>query len=355
MVFPRDSNPYQELLYDELGNLGVRRHYVGELTRSHAFNLLLLPLELLVGRVRGFRCLHLHWVFEFTAPVIGDRYLVRKLMRWYFVGVLDWARLVGVGVVWTAHNTLPHRQVFEDDQLGRRQLTARCIAVIAHSEEAVSELSDMGCVLPETAVITPGPPPLGAIATRRRQPGTDVDAFFQIVFAGKVVAYKGVEDLLDALATENVPPKLCCVIAGYCADPELARRLVDGAQRSQIPVDLRLSYVEDEEFITLLATADAVVLPFRRTTSSSSVQMALATGTPVIIPDLPALADVPKDCAWRYDGTVRGLAAAICEAAATPASKATEMSAASIAHARSGSWSRAAQATKDVLQRVGIT
>jgi glycosyltransferase involved in cell wall biosynthesis len=351
MVYPRDSNPYQEALYDELAQLGVRRHYIGELTRSHAVNLALLPFELIVARLRGFRRLHLHWVFEFTLPVIGHHPAVRRLMRWYFVWLLDVARALGIGVVWTAHNILPHHQVFEDDQLGRRQLTARCVAVIAHSGETVQELTDMGCVLPTTAVIAPGPPVLTSDLshTSRERPN---DATFQVVFAGKLAAYKGVEELFEALATEEVPSDLCCVVAGHCADPDLARRLTDGAKRSQIPVDLRLSYLEDEEFVSLLATADAVVLPFRETTSSSSVLMALGAGTPVIIPDLPALADVPADCAWRYDGTLAGLAGALREAAATSAPRRAQMSAASVAHARSGSWAITAQATLELFDRI---
>jgi len=47
LVFPRDDlNPYQRLLYDEMGRLGARVTYLGRLTPSHTLNLLLLPAEL---------------------------------------------------------------------------------------------------------------------------------------------------------------------------------------------------------------------------------------------------------------------------------------------------------------------
>ena len=46
LVLPRDPNPYQGLLYGAMGRLGVRIRYLGELTPSHAVNMLLLPAEL---------------------------------------------------------------------------------------------------------------------------------------------------------------------------------------------------------------------------------------------------------------------------------------------------------------------
>jgi beta-1,4-mannosyltransferase len=156
---------------------------------------------------------------------------------------------------------------------------------------------------------------------------------------------------LEVLATQDIPPGTSCVVAGMYDDPALAQRLVQAAARCRIPVELRLSYVSDETLAMLLVSADAVVLPFRRTTSSSSVLMALGAGCPVIIPDLATLADVPQDCAWRYDGTLAGLAGAIQEAASTSTGRWSQMSAVALGYAHARSWAAVAQETKEVLQR----
>ena len=55
LVFPRDDNPYQSLLYDEMYRLGVRITYLGQGTPSHSLNILLLPLETAVRRICGAR------------------------------------------------------------------------------------------------------------------------------------------------------------------------------------------------------------------------------------------------------------------------------------------------------------
>ena len=66
LVLPReDTNPYQELLYGEMRRQGAQITYLGELTRSHTLNLLLLPLEMAIRRLGGARVVHLHWVYAF--------------------------------------------------------------------------------------------------------------------------------------------------------------------------------------------------------------------------------------------------------------------------------------------------
>jgi len=78
LVFPRDPNPYQTLLYTEMQRLGVRVTYIGELIPSNTLSLLLLPLEVAARRIAGARVVHLHWVFAFALP--GAQRL--PVMRW---------------------------------------------------------------------------------------------------------------------------------------------------------------------------------------------------------------------------------------------------------------------------------
>jgi len=351
LAYPRDRNPYQESLYEELRPLGVDRRYVGELTRSHTLNLVLLPFELAALRIAGHRCLHLHWTFGFTLP--GERRYpsLRLVMRWYFVALLELCRLGGIRVVWTAHNVLPHDRVFDDDERARQQLMARCTGVIAHHRSTLARLAELGCLLPASAVIPPGPAKLAAQAgggSRRGRHGR-----LQVVFVGNLAPYKGVEDLLEVLAGAGAPSRMTLVVAGECRDAGLAARLAEGAARARVPVELRLERLGDEDLAALLCSADVAVLPFRSVTSASSAALVLSAGCPVVIPDLPALADIPITCAWRYDRSGEGLALALQRAAASSADQLAFMSAAARAHAETSSWAAAAAATKEFLVEVG--
>ena len=108
LAFPRDLNPYQSLLYTEMQRLGVRVSYIGELTPSQTLNLLLLPLEVGVRRIAGARLIHLHWVFAFAFPGARRFPVVRRAAQLWFLVWLRTCRILGMHLVWTAHNVLPH-------------------------------------------------------------------------------------------------------------------------------------------------------------------------------------------------------------------------------------------------------
>jgi glycosyltransferase involved in cell wall biosynthesis len=348
LVHPADANPYLESLYSELRAFDVEHRYAGELTPSHTLNLCLLPFEVVIRRVAGYRLFHLHWVFRFTAPLLPRARISRTLMRWYFVVLLELLRRIGVRIVWTAHNVLPHDQVFDDDPRARRQLVERCAAVIAHDDATLAELSAIGCRLPLTKVIAPGGPKVvkavHPLADRsERSP-------LRLVFVGRVAPYKGLEDLMEALST--CPAALSIVIAGECRDRQLAKSLVRKAAATPAAVELRLDRLRDEEVASLLYSADAAVFPFRSVTTSGSVLLALSAGCPVVIPDLPAFSRVPSTCAWRYTGGIKALADVLTKVASTPATLRTEMSTAALTYSDLASWATSALATSELYEQI---
>ncbi len=350
LVHPADSNPYLESLYFELRGLGVEHRYAGELTRSHTLNLCLLPFELVVRRAAGFRLFHLHWVFRFTAPIAPRARLSRKAMRWYLVALLELLRGLGVRTVWTAHNVLPHEQVFDDDRRARRELVARCSAVIAHDEVTLAELSAIGCRLPLTKVIAPGGPKV--VSAVREPVDRTGKCSLRVVFVGRVERYKGLEQLMAALSLPTCPSGLSVVIAGECRDRQLAESLAQQAASNSAAIELRFERLSDEEVASLLDSADIAVFPFRSVTTSGSVLLALSAGCPVVIPDLPALADVPRACAWRYAGGSAALAQALAEAASTPPARRSAMAAAALAYADRFSWTASALATNELYEQI---
>lgn len=351
LALPRNPNPYQRLLYHELGRLGARVRYVGELTPSHTLNLLLLPLELVAHRSRDWRVLHLHWVFAFAVPGARRLPVLRRLMRFWFGVVLTTAHALGLHVVWTAHNALPHEQVFDDDLAARRTLVNASNLVLAHSQAALDELHALGLVPRRSVVVPHGPFAPAVDPSALRLPGTSSGPR-RILFLGRISEYKGVENLLAALARLPDDGSLKVRVAGNCSDPDLTGRLVALAERTRTPVDLRLRWIPDQEVTSLLSEADVVVLPFREATTSGSAVLAMSHARPVIVPDLPAFADLPDDAAIRYDGSVSGLATALSAIGRSPSERLRSMSAAASKHAADGTWAEAARLTVSALAAV---
>jgi glycosyltransferase involved in cell wall biosynthesis len=353
LVLPRDENPYQGFLYGAMDPRDVEVRYLDGPTRSQTVNLLALPFLLLWHRAHGFRLLHVHWVHPFLlAWARGER--ARGLVQRGFVLFLALADALGYRIVWTAHNLLPHVPVFRDDVEARRTLMEHSDVVIAHSRHTADELEAWGAarvvVVPQgiDRLAAAGP---AARANARRQLGLDPTRPV-VVFFGKVLEYKGVDLLLDAVAA--LPPSVAVnvVVVGLCRDDRLRRDLELRARRAGERVRTRFTFVPEPELAAYLGTADFAVFPFRSVTNSSSVATALGAGLPVIVPQLPTLDDLPADATVRYEPGLAGLTEALTRAAALDPQARAELRAGAERFATHRTWPAAAAATQRVYAEV---
>jgi glycosyltransferase involved in cell wall biosynthesis len=342
---PKDPNPYQELLYQPMRRAGVVVEYAGELTGSRTVNQLALPLELAWRRLLGFRVLHIHWLFGFRFAYAHRFPVLLKLSRLWLALVLRVARLLGYRIVWTAHNVLPHAPIFDDDAAARRTLTASCDLVIAHAANSLSGLRQIGAAPGRSTIIPPGTYDLPQFAQLRRPPARPPTV---VLSFGQVSQYKGVEDLLEAVG--QLDGQVGVVVAGNCPDPGLRAALEAAGAELGHAATLLLRYVDDEEVAPLFERAHAVVLPFRAVTTSSSVMLALASGRPVVLPDLPAFADIPDAALIRYPAGTDGLRQALERIADASDAELAEIGRAGREFARRNSWDDIARRTSAAFE-----
>lgn len=344
LVFPKDGNPYQELLYVPVRSRGVKVSYIGRLTPFHGLSILLLPFEMAVKRAFGARAVHLHWVFSF--PFAGtDRFKFMLLAsQAWFILWLRCCKFLGLRLIWTAHNVLPHDPVFADDVAMRKALIAASDLVIVHSAAALDQLEDMGAK-PQRAVIIPhGPFTPRPQATVRRRPGSDGTPY-RFLFVGTLKAYKGVDDLLDAFEEVSKDEKVLLTIAGQCEDPDLSARLARFAGRDGLTILAGPERLPDAAMVDLLSASDVVVLPFKKITTSGSAILALSHGRPIIIPETETMSEIPDSAAVRYDRTTAGLSSAMAAVADMGEEQLARMGEAAMAYANSVSWDEIAERT----------
>lgn len=345
LVFPKDENPYQELLYAEMRRQGVRVSYIGCLTPSHSLNVLLLPIEMTIRRLLGARAVHLHWVFGFHLPGASRFNIMLLASQAWFVLWLRSCLFLGLRIIWTAHNVLPHDQVFADDVAMRRTLVSTCDLVIAHSRASLSELEEIGAAPKRAVVIPHGPFTPNCELSSLRQVGSDGSPY-RFVFVGQLKAYKGVNDLLDAFEALSREEKCHLTIAGKCVDPTLLARLSNFAERDDITIVVGPEWLPDAAVSNLLSASDIVVLPFKKITTSGSAILALSHGRPIIIPDAQTISDIPERAALRYDGTVAGLTSAMAAMAAMEPTELTARAEAARVYATRISWDEIAARTR---------
>jgi glycosyltransferase involved in cell wall biosynthesis len=350
-VIPRENNnPYQSILYKEMESLGVRVEYGCALTPSQTLNQLLLPLETLARRITGTRLVHIHWTYGFEVYGSSRYPFLRTASQALFYLWLWTVRITGMRLVWTAHNVLPIGARFVDDIEARRRLVAASDLVIAHSGATLAELAELGIVPRKSVVIPHGPYQVVNEQERARVP-VAAPGPRKFLFFGMVSEYKGIDTLLAAFAA--LPPGLEAELAvvGECREPALEESLRELARRSTRRVELRLERVPEAEVPELLAGADAMVLPYRQSTTSGSALLALSHGRPLIVPDLPGLAELPDEAVMRYDRTVGGLTNALADVISADDGVLAKMSSAGYAYCASLSWESIARKTLDEMNQ----
>jgi glycosyltransferase involved in cell wall biosynthesis len=224
-----------------------------------------------------------------------------------------------------------------------RPLLRRTDGVVVHSrydEAALAEAYDLAAVPVEVALHGPFDHHLPDRPVR--EPGDDV---CRLLFFGTIRPYKGLEDLIEAFA--DLGPQYHLTVVGETWEGwDLPGRMIE-----ESPVRDRITfvnrYVADGEVNEFFASADVVVLPYRRSSASGPLHIAMSHGLPVVVTAVGGLVEAAE----HYSGAVfvpaeepDVLAEAIVHAAGLAGRR----------HADPSSWERTVDAYSRLLSRIGI-
>jgi len=347
LVTPHSGLHYLRLLYRDIKASGVRVRYTRGPTPSQTLNILLAPAVLLWYRARGFRILHIHWLFQFSLPWARRRQWARQWMELWFGLYLRTAQVLGYAIVWTAHDLLPHEQIFANDRRARDLLLSKAKVVIALSEATASELRALGARLVRVIPIGPYADPYPVNITRdeaRESFGFDSDDVVMALI-GRIEEYKGADLLLLAIAQLPTTSKIKLLLAGFCPNAAYREKLTRLISETSGRTTARLEWVPDDDLARYLQATDFAVFPFREITNSASVLLAQSFGKPIVITDLPTLRDIPVSAAIRFDPGVGSLVLALEQAEHLSEEEYRAMSFAGLAWASRSDWANIARQT----------
>lgn len=171
---------------------------------------------------------------------------------------------------------------------------------VVHSEfdlRAVTSAYPLG--MAPVRVIRHGPydhlsPPPHAVRAGRPTPD---DGPTRLLYLGLVRPFKGVEDLVEAfsgLDREQAERFRLAIVGetweGWTAPAEAIARSPHADLIERID-----RYVTDAELSACYARADAVVLPYHRSSASGPLQIAMSAGLPVVVTAVGGLAEATRD------------------------------------------------------------
>jgi glycosyltransferase involved in cell wall biosynthesis len=261
---------------------------------------------------------------------------------------------LGYRIVWTAHDLLPHEQIFADDRRARDLLLSEASAVIALSESTATELRSLGARLVRVIPIGPYADPYPVSLTReeaRASLGFDADDVV-VALIGRIEEYKGTEELLMAIAELPSSSKIKLLLVGYCPDESYRKKVKRLIGETRGRTVSRLEWVPDQDFARYYQATDIAVFPFREITNSASLLLAQSFGKLVVITDLPALRDIPSNAVIRFEPGVGSLVATLQRAEHLSEAEYLNMSAAGLAWATRFDWANVAQETIETYKEV---
>ncbi len=228
--------------------------------------------------------LHTYLVLALCARLLGARLVIE------FHEVLD-----------TAEAAIPVVGAYAG-AVGRR-LARQADGFVIHSEfdrPALEQTYNLGAR--PVAVIPHGPynqyQALPARARRRAAP----DGACNLLFFGTIRPFKGLEDLVrafDAIPEGEIEGYWLTVVGETWEGWTLPGELI-AASRYRDRITFVNHYVRDEEVAAYYAAADAVVLPYHRSSASGPLHVTMSHGLPVVVTAVGGLVEA----AAGYEGAI---------------------------------------------------
>lgn len=349
------ASPYMDRLYTPLAQQASDI----ELRRGRARVEL---LRLLLGR--GPRILHLHFFDELTQR---PGQLVTALRSLAFVLLLWLLRMRGVGLIWTAHNIMPHELYHPRwANFVYRQVARYSTVIITHSEAARSAVREhyLSSIAPQQTppdcVVIPHGHYIGHYGPiQERKASRALLGLHEhgpvTLCLGALRPYKHIEGLIAAFASLPAPERGTLLIAGWAKDQHYAHMLqAHAAQVSGVRLELR--YIADSDMATYLGAANIVALPYHRLLTSGVLLLALSYARPVLAPDLDSVRELIQDGQTGFlfqPDTPTSLAQ--CLQRALTETQHAQLDAQALASATAFDWEQIAEQLAVLYHKVGVT
>jgi glycosyltransferase involved in cell wall biosynthesis len=242
-------------------------------------------------------------IFEWWTGTVLHTYLAIALL----------ARLLGASVIVEFHEVLDTGE--ERIPLARawvwlmgRPFFRLASAFVIHSDSDRDPLDRRYGLRGRPCVIVPhGPNDHHAAkqltdGSQRRAPRTAPPESLNLLFFGIIRPYKGLEDLIrafDSLEDDEVQNYWLTVVGETWEGWDLPIRLIEQS-RHRARITLVNRFVHDDEVVAHFSDADAVVLPYHRSSASSPASVAMSNGLPLVITAVGGLPAAVAD----YEGAI---------------------------------------------------
>lgn len=303
--YPPGNVSFSNLLDNSFLNSGFASARFPDLTSHKGVNLLLLPFWTLILRKRGARIINIHWITgPWQLPSIDSR-IKRSILWTFFVFWIYSLKVIGVRIVYTLHDHVPHSKIFNNDLKGVDFLLRKSHGIVFLNEESRKTFSgrlkrQLFTVISEGSIHHPS-------SRSREQTRKYLHVPLEnklLVLVGSLAEYKGIDLIFSNL--RNLPADVSIRIAGTSSREyqDVLERLKGVTNRKKLDIEITFGFLSEEEFGEYLEAADYFLYPCRLINNSGSLNAALSHGLPVIVPRIRELDWLPENCKLYINGQI---------------------------------------------------
>ena len=271
------SNPYQSLLYASISD-------TYEAAPGSIHTALWEQSQAALDETVAF---HLHWedaIYKHAS--VGSQAKVIEL----FFKTLETFKRRGGALIWTVHNKQPHD--LADKSLHRevcRRVAGLADAVHLHSPGAAEQVIEPFKINPQSVKLIPHGNYLPILQSNYNKHSAREELKFPhskrlFVLFGRMLGYKGANDLIEAYQELNDPNLLAWIIGKQ--KERVSNQRPDGRPVDGITIIDK--FLSQEDLSLRITASDFVVLPYRDSLTSGSIIHSFSHGRAVIVPRLPA-------------------------------------------------------------------
>lgn len=224
--------------------------------------------------------------------VIHIQWIRSPKLDYYILGCIQ---KLGIKVVYTVHNVIPHNNNNIKIKRSYRKYYIRVNQIIVHSEATRKELIlDFNIDPCKINVVRHGILHIDVdkekVFKEEEEILKTIDLKDKIVFSclGQQSTYKGSDIIIDAWRTNknlNSNPNLVLILAGNF------KNVNPDTLATYENVYIEKGYISDERYMAYLNLSSATLLPYRQISQSGALLTALSAEVPVVVSDIGGLGD----------------------------------------------------------------
>lgn len=237
--------------------------------------------------LRYLRRLYRHAKKSGNQQVLHFQFFRRERVESFYLWFL---RMVGIRLVYTAHNILPH-EASRIDRFLKAMVYRSAHAIVVHSQYVKKALLDAFPMPPEKVHVIPHgnfdhylPAHPVSKAEARKKLGLEEDDHVMLFF-GYIREYKGLDVLLEAFALAAAKDsRLKLVVAGAPHTKALEKQYHEMIAQAGFAdrIVFHARFIDHDEVEIYFTATDLVVLPYKHIYHSGIVHLAYSYGKPTL-------------------------------------------------------------------------